>query len=99
VSDCCFGLFNLCLINLFEWCYLRFLGTILETMCVLINVCKSDLQFELVFRFNNFPIFTAGKPTDEQLHLYHNQFVTATEKLFEDHKAQFGMGDVQLILK
>jgi hypothetical protein len=33
------------------------------------------------------------------VHFYHDQFVAATSRLFEEHKAQFGMGDIQLIVK
>lgn len=37
-----------------------------------------------------------GKPSDELLAKYHTQFVEATRRLYEDHKAQFGVEHMKL---
>ena len=38
-------------------------------------------------------------PTDEDIDEYHSKFVTAVEKLYNDYKADYGMGDIPLVLK
>lgn len=42
------------------------------------------------------PKAEGGKPKDEDVVKYHAMWVEATIKLYNDHKAQFGMGDVAL---
>ena len=39
-----------------------------------------------------------GAPTEEQVQHYHNLFVEATRRLYEDHKAQFDMEHMKLVI-